>query len=159
MIYLKEIDNTILRPIRDLSHTLTEQQQKVVADNIYSIAQAYLYRDIAWPRAIYFDDTLIGFVMLSLDKGKEEDPEYPSYYLWRFMIGHPYQEKGYGKLVLDELVKKCQEDQIQYLYASCVFSDPMPKTFYLNYGFEDTKEDSDGERVLRLKIDHQKSNR
>ena len=44
---------------------MSEHQKQFVAPNAVSIAQAYFSKE-AWFRAIYADDTAIGFVMLCL---------------------------------------------------------------------------------------------
>ena len=47
-------------------------QEKYVAPNSISIAQAYFDREIALFRAIYADETPVGFLMLS-DDAKEQE--------------------------------------------------------------------------------------
>ncbi|MDI9376254.1 MAG: GNAT family N-acetyltransferase, partial [Thermotogota bacterium] len=46
-----------------LSKTLLENQDKAVASNAVSIAQAHFAKN-AWFRAIYAGDTMVGFIML-----------------------------------------------------------------------------------------------
>ena len=65
-VTLKEITADTVRTICNLS--VREDQKKFVAPNAVSIAQAY-FSEYAWFRAIYADETPIGFVML------EEQPE------------------------------------------------------------------------------------
>ena len=64
---LKEITSKNWRDIVKLS--VTEKQKKFVAPNVYSIVEAH-YSDHAWFRAIYADDTPVGFIMVSIDKEK-----------------------------------------------------------------------------------------
>jgi diamine N-acetyltransferase len=59
-----------------------------VAANSVSIAEAY-FEPCAWFRAIYADETPIGFVML------HAEPENEEYFLWRFMLDAAYQRQGY----------------------------------------------------------------
>lgn len=78
-----------IRPVTDdnfdeivkLSDTLTEYQRKCVAPNVVSLAQAYIYINTAWPRAIYKDESPIGFVMLSLTNDDLPNEDQPKYYL------------------------------------------------------------------------------
>lgn len=49
------------------------EQEKCVASNAYSLAQAHFYPEEAWFRAIYADETPVGFMMCSI----EEDDEQP----------------------------------------------------------------------------------
>jgi diamine N-acetyltransferase len=139
------------RVIMDLSKTLDEYQSRCVAPNVVSLAQAYLYRDVAWPKAIYLDETPIGFLMLDLDPDDVIERGV-AYYLWRLMISYEYQGKGYGKIVLDKLVEKCKQDGKVALYTSCEMEQSMPYAFYINYGFIDTGIMDEGEEVLKLDI-------
>ncbi|MFU8793318.1 MAG: GNAT family N-acetyltransferase [Acholeplasmataceae bacterium] len=134
-----------------MSDTLTPYQKRCVAPNLYSIAEAYLNLDNAWPRAIYLDDQPIGFIMIDLNPEhipKDEN----AYYLWRFMISEPHQNKGYGKAALNLIIDKCRKDQKSVLYTSCAMEGDLPYQFYLNYGFVDTGVLDGDEEVLTLKI-------
>ena len=149
-----------LRPVTDdnfdevvkLSDTLTDYQKKCVAPNMVSLAQAYVNYDVAWPRAIYNDETPIGFVMLSLKNDHLPKEDQPGYYLWRFMMALDHQKKGYGKNVLDQIIEKCRKDGIKTLYTSCETSGEQPYRFYIGYGFIDTQKVEDGEQVLKYTL-------
>lgn len=151
-IVLKDITDDNLTEVIKIYDTLSEEQKKVVAPNFYSICQAYTNKDIAWPKAIYSEEILIGFVMLGLDNYLADEIDHPVYFLWRFMIGKDYQSKGYGKQVIDILVEKCRQENINYLYVSCHVESIMPYQFYVNYGFIDTNVFDEDEKILKLKI-------
>lgn len=153
MITLQDVSYENLRAVIKIYETLSESDKKHVAPNVVSLAEAYLNYDIAWPKAIVLDETIIGFVMLGLDNYIAKEEDWPVYFLWRFMIGGEYQGKGYGKAVLNMLVDKCKAENIRYLYVSSTKYDPMPYEMYIKYGFVDTGEVDDGEQVLKLKID------
>lgn len=54
--------------VGDVVHlTVAPGQEIFVADNAWSLAQAYAEREIAWPRAVSVDDTVVGFLMLEID--------------------------------------------------------------------------------------------
>jgi diamine N-acetyltransferase len=150
MIHLEKVSEDNVVAIIKLSDTLDAEQKKAVAPNAVSLAQAYPLPDRAWPRAIYNDDELVGFVMMSLHDDDIPTSDQPAYYLWRFMIAGPHQGKGYGKQVLDLLVKKCREDGMKYLYVSCTMTSLMPYRFYVKYGFVDTHEMDDDEEILKI---------
>lgn len=152
MLHLREITNENFRSVIKLSDTLTDEQKRCVATNVTSLAQAYLNQDKAWPRVIYLDDTPIGFLMLSLDSSEFPDEDQPALYLWRFMIARDYQNKGYGKQVLDLLIQKCRDEKKKTLYLSCGMEYDMPYKFYTKYGFIDTHVVDDGEEVLKIYI-------
>lgn len=150
MIYLKELSRDNLFEVIKIHDTLTDYQKSCVAKNSISIAQAYVNPQ-AWPRVIYADETIVGFVMLSTHDEDIPKDDQPAYYLWRLMISFPYQNKGYGKEVLDLLVKKSKDENQRYLYTSCEMAGSMPYQFYMNYGFTDTGL-NDGEQILKLKL-------
>ena len=97
-VSLREITSETVVQICRLSDTLSEREQKMVAPNAISIAQAH-FSDKAWFRAIYADEMAVGFIMLY------EDSENPEYFLWRLMIAGPYQGKGYGRKAIELLVE------------------------------------------------------
>lgn len=153
-LYLKEITRDDFYSICRLSETLTPAQQRCVASNSYSIAEASYYPGIAWFRAIYLDETPIGFVMLELDDSDDrEEGEVPSIFLWRFMIARDYQRSGYGKKVLDLIVQKCKDENIFCLETSVDLGEESPYDFYIKYGFLDTGRKIEcGELVLSLNL-------
>ena len=125
---------------------VNEEQKKNVAPNAFSMAQAS-FHDTAWFRGIYVDDEPVGFVMLNLDHEK------PEYYLWRYMIDKNHQGKGYGKRALDEVVKfLSQFTKADVLFSSVVPGEHSPMGFYLNYGFDETEEWEEGEKVIKLDL-------
>ena len=155
IIILKPVTNDNFHEIAKLSDSLTDQQKKCVAPNVYSLAQAYLNFEQAWPRAIYLGETPIGFLMLDIDP-EDIDKKENAYYLWRFMIARDYQGKGYGKKALDLIINQCREDQKSVLYTSCDMEEEMPYRFYINYGFIDTGVFDDDEKVLLLNLSSKK---
>jgi diamine N-acetyltransferase len=149
-ITLRTITEHDFDKIVDLSDTLTDEQKQCVASNLYSLAQAYINIKFAWPKAIYLNEEPIGFIMLALEDPQAKDEDQPAYYLWRFMIASAHQQKGYGTKVLDMIVEKCKEDHIKSLYVSCHKEFNQPYQFYIDYGFIDTGELEDDERVLKI---------
>ncbi|MBN2268667.1 MAG: GNAT family N-acetyltransferase [Acholeplasmataceae bacterium] len=150
MIFLKELDRKNLFEVIKMHDTLTEYQKKCVAPNVVSIAQAYVNPQ-AWPRVIYHDDEIIGFVMISTHDDDIPKEDQPSYYLWRFMIKKDAQNLGYGKQVLDMIIQKAKDEHQKFLYTSCEMEGPMPYQFYISYGFIDTGI-NDGEQILKLNL-------
>mgnify|MGYP002620508452 len=151
-IELKEITYDNLKDVISIYDTLSEADKKHVAPNVVSLAEAYLNYSIAWPRAITLDNQVIGFVMLGLDNFIADKEDHPVYFLWRLMIATEFQNQGYGKQLLDQVVQKCKEENIRYLYVSSTRYDDMPYKMYLSYGFKDTGREEDGEQILKLKI-------
>lgn len=151
-IRFEQITYDNIKAVVQLYDTLTDQQKKAVAPNINSLAEAYLNYNTAWPRAIYDQDKLIGFLMLGLDNFIADEKDFPVYFLWRLMIAQPFQNQGYGKKIIDKVISKCRREGINYLYVSCDRSVDMPYAFYTKYGFIDTGRVEDDETILKIKV-------
>lgn len=152
MITLNEVNENNLDGLISMWEELDDDQKRAVAPNVVSLAEAYISEGLAWPRVVYLNDTPIGFVMLRLKLSDIKNEDQPAYYLWRMMISKAHQHQGYGKQVIDKIIKKCQEDHQKYLYVSTTTHAPMPLTFYLSCGFENTNEILDDELILKMKI-------
>jgi len=148
-ISLKRITNKNFNEVVKLSDTLSDYQKKCVAPNVVSLAQAYVNKKKAWPRAIYLGKMLIGFIMLALWDEDIPKEDWPAYYVWRFMIAKNYQKQGFGTKVLDIIKEKCIKDKIKSLYISCEMDGNQPYDFYIKYGFVDTGI-NDGEQILKM---------
>jgi diamine N-acetyltransferase len=121
-------------------------QAHFVAENATSIAQAY-FEPKAWFRAIYADETPIGFVMLY------DDPEKPEYYLWRYMIDARYQRMGFGRRALEMFIDHVRtRPNATELLCSYVPGEGSPGPFYIGLGFVETGEVDDDENVIRLAL-------
>ncbi|HMN28247.1 MAG TPA: GNAT family N-acetyltransferase [Caldilineaceae bacterium] len=144
-VSLVEITRETVRAITALK--VGDAQNRFVASNAVSIAQAYFEGDKAWFRAIYAADTPVGFLMLY------DDPAIPEYFLWRFMIDARYQRLGFGRRALDLLVGHVRSrPNAAELGVSCVLAEDGPCPFYEKYGFVATGEMDDDELVMKLKL-------
>ena len=145
-VTLREITGETVVQICSLSDTLSDRQQKMVAPNARSIAQAH-FEPKAWFRAIYADETPVGFIMLY------DDPEEPQYFLWRLMIARPHQGKGYGRRAVEQLVAyvRTRPGAVELL-ASHVPIEGGPEGFYRRLGFEPTGQHVGEEIVMRLSL-------
>jgi len=143
-ITLREVTRDTVRTICNLA--TTPDQTRFVAPNAVSIAQAY-FAEHAWFRAIYADETPVGFLMLS------DKPEKPEYFLWRFMIDARYQGRGYGgraiRLLMDHVRTRPGATE---LLTSVVREPDGPQPFYEGLGFRDTGVVEDDEAVLRIEL-------
>jgi diamine N-acetyltransferase len=141
-ISLREVTKQTLRDITGLK--VSPEQQRLVGTNAESIAEAYFSPDIAWFRAIYADDTPVGFLMLEDNAAKEQ------YFLWRFMIDARYQRQGIGQRALELLFEHVKRRPgASVLYTSCVPGEGSPGPFYEKLGFVYTGEEDNGELVMR----------
>lgn len=146
VVSLREITAETLRPIIRLSDTLTPPKKYMVAPNAVSIAEAYFEKK-AWFRAVYADETPVGFVMLY------DDPDEPDYFLWRFMIAEPHHGKGYGRRALQLLIDYVKtRPGATALETSCGQGPGSPEGFYRKIGFERSGKMIDDEVGLILSL-------
>ncbi|MGB2982509.1 MAG: GNAT family N-acetyltransferase [Candidatus Bipolaricaulia bacterium] len=146
VISLREITFETVREICNLSDTLSDPQQKMVAPNAISIAQAH-FHDKAWFRAIYAGEEPVGFVMIY------DDPNKGDYFLWRLMIAGPHQGKGFGRHAMRQVIEYVRSRPgAESLGASYVPTEGGPKDFYHKLGFEPTGEIDHGEVVVKLSL-------
>jgi diamine N-acetyltransferase len=143
-ISLREVTRETVKSILNLS--VAEEQQKFVASNARSIAEAYFAKD-AWFKAIYADETPVGFLMIS------DIPEKAEYFLWRFMIDAEHQGKGYGRQALELLIQHIRtRPNAKAFYTSHRKGSGDPGGFYRKMGFEYTGDEEDGELVMKLEL-------
>tara|TARA_B100000575_G_scaffold211953_1_gene172909 strand:- start:95 stop:550 length:456 start_codon:yes stop_codon:yes gene_type:complete len=132
MINLKEITSKNLKSIIDLN--VKDDQKDYVASNSVSIAQGH-YSNSAWFKGIFNDNRPVGFVMLDLI-----EEEYKCF-LWRFMIDHKYQGKGFGKIALTQVIDFVRSLNLYtYIATSYVPAENGAGGFYKNFGFIESKE-------------------
>ncbi|MBT3714394.1 MAG: GNAT family N-acetyltransferase [Anaerolineae bacterium] len=142
-VSLREVTRDNLDEVLRLK--VAEAQRKFVAPNSTSIAQAHFYPEEAWFRAIYADETPVGFLMLSDDAKKAE------YFLWRLMVDNKYQGMSFGRRAIELLVTHVKtRPNATKLLTSCVPGEGSPFNFYKSLGFEPTGEVDDGEDVMEL---------
>jgi diamine N-acetyltransferase len=142
IVTLREVTKENLRGILNLEVAL--EQKKFVAPNAVSIAQAYFDREITWFRAIYADETPVGFLMLS------DDPSMPEYFLWRLMIDASYQKLGFAKQAMLQLFEYVRtRPGAKEIFCSCVPGEGSPQGFYESLGFALTGEVDGDEVVMR----------
>lgn len=121
-------------------------QTEFVAPNAVSLAQV-LFAPTAWYRAIYADETLVGFVMV------DDDPANQAYFLWRFMIAGEHQGRGVGQRALELVVEYVRtRPGATELRVSYVPGAGSPAGFYRKSGFAETGEVDDGEVIMRLPL-------
>lgn len=146
-VTLREITRETLHSL--LSLKVAESQQDFVSTNAESIAEAHFSKQ-AWFRAIYADETPVGFAMLADDPDAADGP---LYYLWRFMIDERYQKMGFGQQAMHLLIEhvKTRPNATVFL-LSYVPEEGGPKEFYEGVGFKDTGKEHDGELEMKLDL-------
>ena len=137
-VTLREITGDNVRAVTKLD--VAPSQKAFVAPNAVSLAQ-YAVAEKAWTRAVYADDTLVGYVLLADDEG-----EAYRYYLWRFMIDRRYQGMGFGAAAMELIIEYVRSQPgAEGLATSYVPLTGGPGEFYHRLGFVDTGNEDDGE--------------
>jgi diamine N-acetyltransferase len=134
-----------------LALRLAPGQERFVSSVADSLAEAEAHPEgNPWFRAVYADGRPVGFVMLSWNV----DPQPPEingpWFLWKLLIDHRQQGKGYGREVVRQIVELVRDQGAGELLTSHVPGDGGPAGFYARLGFVPTGElDPEGEILLR----------
>jgi len=143
---------TVLRPIdgrnwrEAIKLDVAPDQRVFVASNVYSIAESK-FEPEAVPMGIYAGDTMVGFLMFGVS-GDEM-------WVWRLMIDHRHQRRGYGRAAMSALVDDLHAMGHQEIFVSYEPENAVAAQLYASLGFEDTGRIEDGEIVVRLVVDSQ----
>jgi len=150
-VSLREITRHNLKAVLALDVS-PEQKNVYPRSNAYSIAEGHFPADDdpVWMRAIYANETPVGFLMTS------EVPEDGICFLWRIMIDEHHQGRGYGRRAVELLIQRIRENgNPQSLLTSHLKGDGDASNFYKSLGFDYTGELMDGEDFM-MKLDLQK---
>lgn len=140
-VSLRQITKETVRTIIGLD--VAPHQKAFVASNAVSIAQAH-FEERSWFRAIYANETPVGFLMLYEDPGSSE------YFLWRFMVDARYQGLGFGRQAIELVYSHVKSlPGATQLLVSHAEGNGNPGGFYLKLGFNYTGAVEHGERVMR----------
>jgi GNAT superfamily N-acetyltransferase len=104
-----------------------------------------------WFRAVHADELPVGFVMLSWDVEPQPPDIHGPWFLWKLLIDHRHQGRGYGREVVRQVAELVRGHGAAELLTSHVPGEGGPAGFYARLGFVPTGElDPDGEIILRL---------
>ena len=149
-MHSEAVSQVRLRPVskKNKSHVLAlklaDDQDDFVASNAESLKEAATDKD-ARPRAVVANDHVVGFLMY--DASDREAV------IYRFMIDHAEQGKGYGRAALAAALQEISA----LSHVSEVVVCYMPKNegarrLYRSVGFIEEGEDEDGEIQARLSL-------
>jgi len=144
-VTLRQVNSETVRTICELK--VSDNQKHLVTANAISIAEAH-FRKEAWFRAIYADETPVGFVMLY------EVPKYGSYAIWRLMIDARYQGRGYGRKAMELVIRRIRRRPNATALTTYVEREEGgPEDFYRKFGFELTGEIDSQSGQHKMKLD------
>jgi len=135
MIEIKLVDESSFQAVLDLKISEADERARFVSPNVRSLADAWLYRENGdvFPMAIYWNELVVGFLLLEIDKDEAE------YFIWRIMIGQQYQGRGYGRKAVEVLIKKAQMDiTCNHIIADYVVGNEKMKHLLTSLGFQET---------------------
>ena len=145
MIQLCEITKDNLEEV--LALEVADHQKSFVSSTAASLAQAYVYRETAFPFAVYADNTLVGFIMLGYYEARNQ------YTLWKFLIDKKYQNKGYGKEALKQGILYLRNTfEAKEIYTGVSVGNKQAKHVYQTIGFIETGLIEDGMEELKFTI-------
>lgn len=131
MVELRIITKENLEEVLKLS--VYEQQTPFVSSTAYSLAQAYVYHETAFPFAVYADGTIVGFIMLGYYETKKQ------YTLWKFLIDKDQQNKGYGREALKQGIMYLKDKHnAKEIYTGVALGNEIAKNLYRSIGFKET---------------------
>ncbi len=130
-----------------LALAVRPDQSHLVATNAKSIAQAH-FDERAWFRAIYVDETAVGFLMVHHDVEDGVD------FLWRMMIDEQHQGRGYGRQAMELLIEETREQRphVRALMLSHLPLEGNAGLFYEGIGFTHTGNAIRDELVMRMEL-------
>src|SRR5918998_3946523 len=128
-------------------------QEPFVADNIVSIANAYVEPTFV-PLAVYAGDELVGFAMYG------QHPDTGAWWVIRLMIAREHQGKGYGRAAMEAVIEMMAERVgCEEIVTSFNPANAVALGLYTSLGFQPTGEIEDDEPLLRLRLADRRANR
>ena len=142
-VTLKEITRDNFEQVIDLE--LTEAQRSHLTPNVRSLVESHYHPETHYPRAIYVDDQIAGFILWSIDLPDEV-------IIFRFMVDAKWQKKGIGRqalqVAIDEISSHDGVDEILICYSP---ENSIAKRVYLSMGFVEQGMDGD-DMIATLKV-------
>ena len=145
-VRLKDVTAKNWRAVARLE--LAPDQEDLVADNLYSIAESKFDRT-AHPRAVYAGGQPVGFLMYDVsDEGKKR-----AALIYRFMIDRRHQGKGYGRAALVLAIEEIRATpEVRKVSISYMPDNEVARAFYASLGFVEAGVDEDGEMMAELAL-------
>lgn len=134
-VTLRDITGDNYFQVLELKISPEQEAAKFVSPVVRSLADAWFYREegITYPKAIYADEDLVGFIMYELDTEEQQ------VFVWRFLIDQAFQGRGYGRQTIETVLAMAKEQaKITKVVADYVDGNEPMKKILLDLGFEET---------------------
>ena len=146
MVELREITQENYEECLNLR--VQEHQKAFVSSTVHSLAQAWVYRDTAYPFAVYADDIMVGFLMLGYYARKDQ------YTLWKFLIDERYQNRGYSRKALGLAIRFLADRfHVKEVYTAYSSSNTVARDLYASFGFQETGEVEENQVEMKYVVD------
>ncbi|MDD1795189.1 GNAT family N-acetyltransferase [Enterovibrio sp. ZSDZ42] len=133
--------------------SLSEQQQKFVSTNAFSMAESAVNPDYQ-PRAAVMEGEVVGFAMytewVNAVWMKEQKPS--EYYIPRVMIDKSYQGKGYGRSLMELLLDEIKEKNPRAIHIVYCAKNTAAKNLYDSLGFVEYGKDDCGDILAKIQL-------
>jgi diamine N-acetyltransferase len=107
-------------------------QERFVAPVAESLAEAYVHRETAWPRLIFDDGRVVGFVMGNFDPENEISAFRAG--IWRLNVQDLEQGRGYGRFALAAVADEARRRGCSRITVLWIPGEGGPEGFYLKLG-------------------------
>lgn len=127
-----------------ISLEVLKEQSEFVTTNAVSIAQSKVQPECI-TQVIYDETLMVGFLMYCID---EDDSEY---WIYRMMIDHKFQSKGYGHKSLELLLEQIKKDTSRNkIFLGVHLESIAAVKLYKRFGFEFNGQVFGSEHIMRL---------
>ena len=145
MVELREIVPENYEAI--LALHVSAEQCDFVSSAEKALAKAWVYRDTAFPFAVYADAVPVGLIMLGYYTAKNQ------YTVWEFFIDEKYQRRGYGGKALMLGIDWLRETfGVREVYLGCKHENHAAEMLYETVGFQRTGYETETGFEMRLAI-------
>lgn len=145
MVELREITKENYEEV--LALHVSEAQTAFVPTVTEALAQAWVYKDTAYPFAVYADGVPVGFIMLGYYELRDQ------YTVWKFLIDERYQRRGCGKEALRLAIRWLREKfGVSEVFLGCAHENRIAEKLYASVGFQRTGFETETGFEMRLEI-------
>ncbi|MFD2443609.1 GNAT family N-acetyltransferase [Bacillus sp. CGMCC 1.16607] len=146
--------NILLKPITKenwedaIQLKVNKDQESFMASNLYSIAEVQ-FLDEFRAMGVYLDELMVGFTLFGID------PDDGNYWVYRLMVDHEHQGKGYGVLAVQEIIDyiiKQNHANIPYIMIGYHPENYGARQTYRKAGFVETEIAPWGEQLAKYNL-------
>ena len=149
MITIRDVDSNNVCDVCELTtnaNGVGTTMEEWLCCNATSLAESKYFPEMH-PRALYDDETLVGFIMY---RPTDEEPETAA--ICRFMIDHKFQGTGLGREALSCMLATLKQQGVRTAVIMVDDENTVAKTLYTSLGFTFTGKIDKGEHYYELAL-------